>query len=210
MRVRAGIVLLWVALGCGDAVATPIRAAQSRVDAAVPEDGRGASSGADVPDTAFCADAADWPAELAAAELQLFAAINAARADGIRCGDDQQREREPEVRQALVLVPELRCSARLHSLDMYENDYVGRENGDGDDFRDRIRATGLQARAMDESIERSDDPPAELLEHLLEDWDDCGNLINSELDGMGIGHYADLWTLDFADTQGADLESGGR
>ncbi|HMI91375.1 MAG TPA: hypothetical protein VK509_08425 [Polyangiales bacterium] len=207
MRLRAGILLLSAALGCGDAVATPIRAAQSRADAAA-EDGRGSGigAGADVPDLAHCADAADWPVELAAAELQLFAAINAARAEGIRCGDDEEREREP-----LVLVPELRCSARLHSLDMYENDYVGRENGDGDDFRDRIRATGLDARAMDESIERSDDEPAQLLEHLLEDWDDCGNLINPELDGVGIGHYADLWTLDFADTRAnADTERDER
>jgi len=197
---RIGSVLLWAVLGCGDAVATPIRAAQSRADAAAPDEERAPGAGPAVPDTAYCADAADWPAEFEAAELQLFAQINAARKDGIRCGDGAERDGEDERRrEPLALVPELRCSARLHSLDMYVKGYFRRENLDGDDFRDRIRAAGLEVDEMDESIEHSDDGPAELLARLLEKRDDCGNLDSSELDGVGIGHYEDLWTLDFAE-----------
>jgi hypothetical protein len=206
MPARAALLLLWTALGCGDAVAAPIRGAQSLVDAAMEGRGRFQSGGPEVPDLAHCADADDWPAELAAAELQLFAAINARRAQGIRCregdgdgdGNTQDRQGERE-REPLALVPELRCSARLHSLDMHENDYVGRENLAGDDFRDRIRATGLDAGYMDESIEWSDAGPDDVLADLLEDPDDCGNLVNSELNAVGIGHYGQLWTLDFAE-----------
>jgi hypothetical protein len=206
MAARAALLLLSTALGCGDAVAAPIRGAQSLADAAMEGRGRSQNGGPDVPDIAHCADAVDWPAELAAAELQLFAAINARRAQGIRCrdgdgdgdGNSQDRQGERE-REPFVLVPELRCSARLHSLDMHENEYVRRENRAGDDFRDRIRATGLEAGYMDESIERSEAGPDEVLAELLEDPDDCGNLVNSELDAVGIGHYGQLWTLDFAE-----------
>ena len=203
MGERMGMVLIWIALGCGDAVATPIRGAQLLDGAA--EQGRAPGSGPDVPATDHCADAADWPEEFAAAEQSLFAAINAQREAGIRCGDgnggdgDGDGAREERPRQPLELVPELRCSARLHSRDMFENDYVGRENRQGDDFRDRIRAAGLEVRYVDESIERTDADAERVLELLLDDWDDCGNLLNSELDGVGIGHYQDLWTLDFAE-----------
>ena len=200
MRIRvealAGLALAAAALGCADAVAEPIQAASLRADGGEP---RGAAGGTavGVPDGEHCADAADWPGEFEAAELALFEAINARRAEGIRCGDDE--DREARRRGPLALVPELTCSARLHSLDMFENDYLRRENQDGDDFRDRIRAAGLAFETADEAITRSDAPPERVLDQLLDDWDDCGTLLNSELEGVGIGHYEGLWTLDFAD-----------
>ena len=200
--VKLGIAILAAVVGCGDAIADPIRGAQTRLDAG-DDGGRGSAPDAEVPATEHCADAADWPERFAALERELFAAVDAQRAAGIRCGDtdDAEGEREPRRRAPLVRVPELRCSARLHSRDMFERDYVGRENRDGDDFRDRIRATGLAFADVDESIERSDAPAERVLELLLDDSDDCWNLVNSRLDGVGIGHYEGLWTLDFAELE---------
>jgi uncharacterized protein YkwD len=191
MSRRFAFVLLCTALGCGDAVATPIRAAAG--DAAT-QHGRGSSGSADVPATEHCADVADWPERMVEAELMLFTALNELRAEGIRCGEGEAREREP-----LQLARELRCSARLHSLDMYENDYVGRENRARDDFRDRIRAAGIDAREVDEAIEKTEGGPRAVLVELLEDPDDCEALSDFRLNAVGIGHYADLWTLDFAE-----------
>jgi uncharacterized protein YkwD len=82
---------------------------------------------------------------------------------------------------------------------MFDQDYFGRENRQGDDFRDRIRATGLDFDDADESIEESDSSPGRVLALLLDDRDDCGNLSSSRLTAVGIGHYDKLWTLDFAE-----------
>jgi uncharacterized protein YkwD len=191
MGLRSALLMLVPALVACDAVASPIRSAQTLSDAGRPPASSSAGSG--VPGTAHCAEVADWPAELADAEYELFQAINEQRDRGIRCGEGEARERQP-----LQLVSELRCSARLHSRYMFENDDFGRENEQGD-FRDRIRATGLDYVSVEESIERSAGDAERVLGELLEDRDDCNNLRDEALNAIGIGRYEEMWTLDFAE-----------
>ena len=82
-----GLRSLWMVLAlaaCGDAVADPIR-----IPRATPDSGSGRAqdggwhdregdgerdelTGPDVPDTAYCRDAADWDEDLARAEYRLF------------------------------------------------------------------------------------------------------------------------------------------
>src|SRR5687768_1385887 len=122
MRLRSLMVVLLTLTACGDAVANPIRIAQSSAEAGVDADvGRDGSSaepgrpgqGPNVPDTPHCADAAEWPVELAEAEYGLFLAINELRDGRVRCGDRESRDLPP-----FAFEPALRCSARLHSKDM--------------------------------------------------------------------------------------------
>jgi len=154
--------------------------------------GREQDRGRDL-DTEHCARAQAWPEGLASEEQALLDAINLLRSRRIECGERDFEELDP-----LELSAALTCSARLHSFDMVTRDFVGRTNPDGDNPRDRMRAAGFDPDEWSESIVRSAAGPERALEELLEDWDDCMNVATRELTRVGIGHYGEVWTLDFA------------
>src|SRR5262245_39680556 len=86
LRARAlTVVLSLAAPACGDTIANPIREASGHTDGGF--DAGRTQTGPDVPDTPYCAEADDWPVELAEAEYGLFRAIDELREEGVRCGD---------------------------------------------------------------------------------------------------------------------------
>jgi uncharacterized protein YkwD len=153
----------------------------------------------DVPSTSYCAEVADWDDDAANAEQELFRFVNFARESGFACGSDSG----PSL-PALVLAPELRCSARLHSKDMFENDYLGYVDGDGNGPEERILATGYTFVVAGESIEQqgSAEPMMHPYQDLADLFDrggvDCENLVDERFTAVGVGVHADLVTLDFA------------
>lgn len=199
-----GLRSLWMVLAmaaCGDAVADPIRIPRAAPDGGSDreQDGgwhereRDEVAGPDVPDTAYCSEAADWDEDLARAEYRLFERINDQRRDGVQCEDRDEGELAP-----FQLVPELRCSARLHSKYMFEQDDFDEVTRDGVDPAERVAATGLAAASVEESIAESGSDVDDVLRNLLGRRNPCDNLRSSELTLIGIGHYEELWTLDFA------------
>src|SRR5690606_164557 len=86
-------------------------------------DGRQCVSGAcrpvdDSTDDNYCAPTIDWPESSAAKELEILDLVNQYRAAGASCGGEFFGPREP-----LEMLGSLQCAARVHSLDMLENDY---------------------------------------------------------------------------------------
>jgi len=151
-------------------------------------------SNSDVPRTGYCASAANWSEQFADDEEQLMQAINETRARRVSCGghDDVQLPR-------FFFAPELRCSARLHSLDMAVFQYRGMRGPDGSSPGERMAAAGFAHGATAESL-----PPSmtgdvgQILFDLIGDSDDCANLASREFTAVGVGEYAGVWTLDFA------------
>lgn len=174
-------------VACSDGVGVPIRLGALEQDGAVDRDEL---------DQAHCATTLAWPDEYAQDEAALLEAINQRREEPLRCGDDQDGVVD-ELRP-LQLSEALRCSARLHSLDMVERDFIGRTNPDGERPGDRMRAAGFAAEDWDESLAIEELGPQGVLDSLLEDGDDCRNVATRRHTHIGIGRYEDLWTLDFA------------
>jgi hypothetical protein len=153
----------------------------------------------DVPSTGACAEVASWDDAAANTEQELLRFLNFARDSGSRCGSDPH-----DTVIELVMQPELRCAARLHSRDMSERDFFDHVNPDGDGPAERMRAAGYVFNVSGESIERLrlSDPMGDryqaLSDLLSSDGPDCRSLLDARFDAVGVGVYGDLLTLDFA------------
>jgi len=174
---------------CSDGIGVPIRHGALATDG----DGGFDERERDELDEEHCAATFDWPASYAADEAALLDAINALRERTIRCD-----EREIDGLEPLRVSAALSCSARLHSLDMVERDFVGRTNPDGERPGERMRAAGLDVEDWDESLVIGEREPEGVLAQLLGDGDDCMNVATRRHAHIGIGRYEDRWTLDFA------------
>jgi uncharacterized protein YkwD len=102
---------------------------------------------------------------------------------------------------------ELQCAARLHSRDMFENDFLGHQGSDGSTQDERMRRAGYSNFSIaGETIadERNwtgegQMVPYRALEMLFETGgSECAPLVDGRFDSVGIGVLGGLWTLDFA------------
>jgi uncharacterized protein YkwD len=99
----------------------------------------------------------------------------------------------------LRLVPELRCSARLHSLDMVTRGYTNTTNQQGLRPDDRVAATGFPFTVVGEVIgdqQRGSDVQ-QVVDDLLSGWEGCMIIANPAFTAVGVGRFGGRWTLDF-------------
>jgi uncharacterized protein YkwD len=223
------VLCAWPLSGCGDAAGHPIRsittpeaglhstdAGHDMLDAmssatlptpgTFPQNGpnQGPGSGDPmhdgrdndiVPRTFYCAPAANWSGEYASDEQQMEQAINTLRDRRVSCANGVDEVQLPR----LSFPPELRCSARLHSLDMYVSRYRGMRGSDNSLPSDRMEGAGFEHGAVAESIAPHDGGDADqILLDLLDNPRDCTNLASREFTAVGVGEYAGVWTFDFA------------
>ena len=187
--------LIVTCASCSDGVGVPIRLGALDQDDAATEDGGFDERDRNELDEQHCEATFEWPQSYAADEAALLDAINALRERTIRCG---QRDEIGEL-APLRLSEALRCSARLHSLDMVQRDFIGRTNPDGQRPGERMRAAGFDVEDWDESLAIGEREPERALRQLLEDdGDDCMNVATRRHTHIGIGRFEDRWTLDFA------------
>lgn len=151
--------------------------------------------GDDVPRSDDCQPVASWPDGLASSELAMLDAINRPRSNNGSCRNGGACGARP-----LRMLPELRCSARKHSLDMAQQNYFKKTDPDGADPERRIAAAGLRAGVVGECIVQRASDANGALQQLLQgsDPDAAANFTDRRFDAIGIGRYDDLWTLDFA------------
>jgi hypothetical protein len=149
--------------------------------------------GAEVPMTDHCAQVADWDPEWIAWEEEVLLLVNEARATGYNC----DTEGEFGSAGALTMNGLLTCSARLHSLDMYERGYFAHESPDGTDPGTRIDATGYLWSTYGENIAQGYTSPQQVVEGWLDSDGHCSNIMNENFTELGVGYYP------------GDTESGG-
>ncbi len=171
----------------------------------------GTGTSEEVPADAHCAAVADWDPAWSQWEEEVLQLVNEVRAVGADCGSEGQfGPAEP-----LSMDPVLRCSARLHSLDMFERDFFDHTNPDGLDPFDRMEEAGFSGSWMGENIAYGQQNPEEVMQAWIDSDGHCSNIMNENYTLLGVGYYpgADswrdgkqhFWTQNF----GAPMRQGG-
>jgi uncharacterized protein YkwD len=151
-------------------------------------------------ESADCATVTQWPTERTNAEQSLLDAIFEIRnVPAFVCEGSGIVDWAWIGLPLLRFSPELRCSARLHSVDMAQRGFYSLTDPDGIGPPERMRAAGFgTAWLWAEWIHRGSDPD-EAFEYLtkLDNWA-CTYLTDSRLTAIGVGYYEGYWTLDLA------------
>jgi len=196
---------------CGDGVGNPIRLqALSNLDASAPAPDSGPtieidagpdvdtgipSSGnfttEDIPSTRQCRDAAYFPVDTSAEDAELLALVDAIRSGAVLCGS-----RNAPGAAALIVAPELNCSARLQVLDMENRSFFDQVNPDGLGPADRIAETGYSFGTAGEVIAHGSF--SDVVTSITSSNHACSLLLDPGNEAVGIGHLDDLWVIDLA------------
>jgi len=108
--------------------------------------------------------------------------------------------------------PFLRCSARLHSMDMAQQGYFESQSPDGRTFMERINDAGYSGVNYSENIGTGYASPSLLLDGFMGSDGVCANLMNPAFDDAAVGYFeieeADgstsgatrMWTIDLCNS----------
>ena len=156
-----------------------------------------ALSGCDVSDS----PCQGWDADWAALEEEILVLVNDVRASGYACPEGDFAAAGPVVDE-----PALRCAARLHSMDMAQNDFFDHVGSDGSDLVQRVEEQGyLEWSAVGENIAAGYPSPSDTLQQWLDSSQGhCGNLMEPGFQDLGVGLYVEpdseygwYWTQNF-------------
>ncbi len=169
----------------------------------------------DVPAGNYCSAVADWDPEWVQFEEEVLLLVNENRARAADCGVEGQFGAAAPV----AMDPILRCSARLHSLDMFERDFFEHTNLDGLDPFQRMAAAGFSGSFLGENIALGQRTPEEVMEAWMESDGHCSNVMKAEFTVIGIGYHpgagmrglgSNYWTQNFGTPRAANAAGGGR
>lgn len=163
--------------------------------------------GAQVPDGAHCAPVAMWDSTWVQYEEEVLRLTNEARAVGHNCDSKGNFGPAPP----LTMEAHLRCSARLHSMDMSLMGYFDHTNKAGLSPFTRMQQAGYVGSAMGENIAMGQRSPAEVVAGWLDSDGHCSNIMSPMFSQLGVGYYAGastgwqqslLWTQNFGSPGG--------
>jgi uncharacterized protein YkwD len=157
----------------------------------------------EVPATEHCAGVADWDPEWVEFEEEVLELVNEFRSQPADCGVEGQFQAAPP----LAMDATLRCSARLHSVDMFEREYFDHNNPDGLDPFQRMQEAGFEGQRMGENIAQGQPTPAEVMDDWMASDGHCANIMQPQYTLIGIGFEAgtqqvfggasNYWTQNF-------------
>ena len=114
------------------------------------------------------------------------------------------QERTSRGLAALTLAPELTQSARGHSHDMADHDFVSHVGSDGSTPGQRMRAAGYQYTYWGETIAAGPSNPADVAAAWMNSPLHRAIILSDALEDLGIGYvqnpgstYTHYWTADF-------------
>ena len=165
----------------------------------------------DVPATAYCEDVANWDPEWVQFEEDVLLLVNENRSRAADCGVEGMFAASAPV----TTDPILRCSARLHSLDMFDRDFFDHVNPDGIDPFQRMAAAGFVGNGGGENIALGQVSPEEVMEAWMDSDGHCANVMRASFTTIGVGYHpgagqrglgSNYWTQNF----GAPSRGGTR
>lgn len=155
-----------------------------------------------LPDTDLCATVADWDPAWVQFEEEVLLLVNEFRAQPADCGVEGQFEPAAP----LTMNPILRCSARLHSLDMFERGFFDHDTPDGVDPFQRMAEAGFVGSGGGENIALGQRSPEEVMDAWMESDGHCANVMRAAFDTIGVGFHpgaamrggnSNYWTQNF-------------
>ena len=149
----------------------------------------GGGPGAEPDYNDFCQPQAMWDTSAAAFEAEVLEIVNQRRSEGATCGGETFGPTGP-----MVLDYQLRCAARMHSLDMDTRDFFDHTNPDGESPWDRIDKTDYSANATGENIAAGYPTPADVMVGWMDSPGHCSNIMNPNSNELGVGYYESYWT----------------
>lgn len=167
----------------------------------------------EVPAGDYCEAVADWDPEWVQFEEEVLLLVNEFRSEPADCGVEGQFP----AAGPLSMDPILRCSARLHSLDMFTRDYFAHDNLDGLDPFERMDAAGFQGGGGGENIALGQQTPEEVMQAWMDSDGHCANVMRGAFDIIGIGYHpgagqrglgSNYWTQNFGAP--IPMRGGGR
>ncbi len=142
-------------------------------------------AGDEVPDSAHCAPVAAWDPEWIAFEDEVLRLVNQNRAKGWNCDTEGQFG----ATTALTTNKELRCAARLHSLDMNERNYFAHDAPGGATPKTRMDAAGYVGTTWGENIAKGQSTPAQVVQGWMDSDGHCANIMSPMFKEIGVGFY---------------------
>lgn len=133
-----------------------------------------------------CESILDWPREAAEFELEILAALNAFRAREQSCNG-----MSVAARQSVALHFDVRCAARLHTLDMLQQNYFSVTSPTGEGVEQRLQAAEYDShyRALAISTKLSSDGLKQTFAEA------CSSLLGEGPFDAGAGFRDDRWSL---------------
>ena len=145
-----------------------------------------------------CRDGSTWPPSWTVLEDRVFELTNRERARGAYCAETWYAPRSP-----LTLDERLREAARCHALDMADNEFFSHTSSNGDEFTDRINATGYPWVTVAENIGIGYSKAAGVVDAWMRSPSHCVNVMSGNAQ-LGVGYvqdndggYKDYWTQEF-------------
>ncbi len=147
-----------------------------------------------------CAFGGEWPESWSTYEEEMLAEVNLRRAAGATCENDVFPPAP-----AFEMNDYLRLSARLHSLDMSNQNYFEHEGLDGRSPDERIHDAGFMGSyPTGENISAGYVTAAASVEGLMNSPGHCRNIMNPEFSVIGLGFsynrtsdFGEYWTQNF-------------
>jgi uncharacterized protein YkwD len=156
----------------------------------------------DVPAVDYCAAVADWDPLWVQFEEEVLLLVNERRSQPADCGEEGQFA----AAAPLSMDPILRCSARVHSLDMFERDYFDHTDPDGIDPFERMAAAGFSGGGAGENIALGQRTPEEVMQAWMDSDGHCANVMRPNFAQIGVGYHpgagqrglgSHYWTQNF-------------
>ena len=156
----------------------------------------------DVPSGEYCAAASAWEPAWAQFEEEVLLLVNEKRAQPADCGGEGKFGPAGPV----VMEPSLRCSARLHSLDMFARAFFDHTNPDGLDPFERMAAAGFHGSVAGENIAVGQASPKQVIKSWMESDGHCANVMRPNYTMLGVGYHpgaggrglgSNFWTQNF-------------
>lgn len=140
-----------------------------------------------------------WPAAWIALEREVLTLVNEVRASGASCGGEPVPSTHP-----LVWDEQLALAARLHSLDMAEQDYFDHISLDGRTPGQRMQAAGYTGFGFSENIAVGSQTPRGVMQSWMSSPGHCRNIMSDRADELGVGYalepdstWRHYWTQNF-------------
>jgi len=158
--------------------------------------------------TPSCGQIDTWNPEWSQQEMAMLDAVNLNRLQGADCepGTCEVAPCDPHPAVPPLEMNEIaRVAARLHSLDMAEQNYFEHDNLAGLEFSDRLDNAGFQGpNPWGENIQAGSSTGADAVASLMTSPGHCRNIMDPDYKVVGLGHaqgpesdFGYYWTQNF-------------